>query len=290
MNANIEPDGGRPAERFKTVLVGIPAVEDAAKRPALGLAITLAKAHRCALSLYVFAPPLSPPLPMSTATASVWVARETERLEEMTSSAMRSASNVIASESIDFVAEHAGALFEPRSDRFVLQARVHDVTVLDTADAVDTPQRTIIEDVLFDSGRPVLIVPHHGGKPEPARIVIAWDGSARSARAVKDALPFLVAAEAVVAVSVEGEKDLSRMARGADLAAYLARYGIDCKLATLAAPQRDVAARLRLFVAEEDIDMLVMGAFVHSRFRQALLGGVTQSLLENTPVPLFMAH
>lgn len=290
MNANTKPDGGRPAERFKSVLVGIPAVEDAAKRPALGLAITLAKAHRAALSLYVFAPPLVQPLPMSTATASVWVASETKRLEEMTSSAMRSASDVIARESLDFVAEHAGALFEPRSDRFVQQARVHDVTVLDTADAADTAQRTIIEDVLFDSGRPALLVPRHGGKAEPRRIAVAWDGSARSARAVKDALPFLVAAEAVVAVSVEGEKDLSRMAPGADLAAYLARYAVECKLATLTAPRRDVATRLRLFIAEGDIDMLVMGAFVHSRFRQALLGGVTQSLLEDTPVPLFMAH
>jgi nucleotide-binding universal stress UspA family protein len=290
MNANVKPDGGRLVERFKSVLVGVPAVEDAENQPALRLAITLAKAHRAALSLYVFAPPLSSPLPMSTVTASVWIASETERLEEMTSSAIRSASDVIARESVDFAAEHAGPLFEPRSGRFVQQARVHDVTVLDTIDAADTPQRTIIEDVLFDSGRPAFLVPRHGGTAEPQRIAVAWDGSARSARAVKDALPFLVAAEAVVAVSVEGEKDLSRMAPGANLATYLARYAVECKLATLAAPQSDVAARLRLFVAEEDIDMIVMGAFVHSRFRQALLGGVTQSLLEDTPVPLFMAH
>ena len=52
----------------------------------------------------------------------------------------------------------------------------------------------------------------------------------------------------------------------------------------------DVAARLRLFVAEEDIEMIVMGAFVHSRFREAVLGGVTRSMLEDAPVPLFLAH
>lgn len=290
MKADPKTDADQRREQFKSVLVGIPAVEEAAKRAALELVITLAKAHRAALSLYVFAPPLVQPLPMSTATASVWVANESERLEAMTSSAMRSASDAIARASIDFVAEHPGALFEPRSHRFVQLARVHDVTVLDAAEAADTSQRTIIEDVLFDSGRPVLLVPRHGGKAKPQRVAVAWDGSARSARAVKDALPFLVGAETVVAVSVEGEKDLSRMAPGSDLAAYLARYGVECKLATLAAPQRDVAARLRLFVAEEDIDMIVMGAFVHSRFRQALLGGVTQSLLGEAPVPLFMAH
>jgi nucleotide-binding universal stress UspA family protein len=121
-------------------------------------------------------------------------------------------------------------------------------------------------------------------------VAIAWDGSAASARAVKDALPLLSGAETVVAVTVEGEKDLSGMAPGAELAAYLACHGVDCKLATLVANYRDVGERLRLFVAEEAIEMIVMGAFVHSRLRQTLLGGVTQSLLDRPPVPLFLAH
>lgn len=81
------------------------------------------------------------------------------------------------------------------------------------------------------------------------------------------------------------------MAPGADLDIYLARHGVkDPKLATLTAKYADVAARLRLFVAEEDIDMIVMGAFVHSRLREAVLGGVTRSMLDDCPVPLFLAH
>jgi nucleotide-binding universal stress UspA family protein len=167
---------------------------------------------------------------------------------------------------------------------------VHDVTVLDAASA-GTQGREAMEDALFDSGRPVLVVPKHGGSPRPRRIAIAWDGSARAARAASDALMFLKSAELVVAVTVSGEKDLSRMAPGADLASWLAGHAVpQCKLATLAARRADVAARLRLFVAEEEIDMIVMGAFVHSRFRQAVLGGVTHSLLDDTPVPLFMSH
>ena len=131
---------------------------------------------------------------------------------------------------------------------------------------------------------------HDRGAASPQRIVVAWDGSARCARAVRDALPLLAAASMVVAVTVTGEKDLSRMAPGSDLATYLALHCIDCKLATLVAERRDVAERLRLFVAEEEIDTIVMGAFVHSRFRQAILGGVTSSLLDQPPVQLFMAH
>ena len=81
------------------------------------------------------------------------------------------------------------------------------------------------------------------------------------------------------------------MAPGADLDIWLARRGVrDPKLASLTAKRGDVAESLRLFVAEEDIDTIVMGAFVHSRFREAILGGVTRSLLDDAPVPLFMAH
>ena len=164
------------------------------------------------------------------------------------------------------------------------------MTVLDAAEA-GSQGRAAIEDALFDSGRPVLVVPPHGGKPAPRCIAIAWDGSARAARAVSDALMFLRAADLVVVVTISGEKDLSSMAPGADLDIYLARHGVkDPKLATLTAKYADVAARLRLFVAEEDIDMIVMGAFVHSRFREAVLGGVTRSMLEDAPVPLFLAH
>jgi nucleotide-binding universal stress UspA family protein len=197
---------------------------------------------------------------------------------------------VVGKAGLDVVAEHPHSPFASRSARFVQLARVHDLTILDAADISDTSQRTVVEDALFDSGRPVLLMPRHGGSVRPRRMAIAWDGSARSARAVKDALPLLVSAEAVVAITVEGEKDLSSMAPGADLATYLARHGIECKLATLAAEARDAAERLRLFIAEEEMEMIVMGAFVHSRFRQAILGGFTQTMLDEPPVPLFMAR
>lgn len=289
MNSDIQPSAAH-SEPFSCLLVGVPANEKAKESPALTLATALAKSAQAVLSLYVFAPPLSQPLPMSIATASAWLAEENQRLDKLTAHAMRAASEAISAAGVSLVAEHANSPFASRSDRFVRLARVNDLTVLDAADATDSAQQTTIEDVLFDSGRPLLLVPRHGGVPSPRRIAIAWDGSARSARAVKDALPLLARAETVVAVTVEGEKDLSRMAPGADLATYLARHKIDCKLATLVAQQRDVAERLRLFVTHEDFEMIVMGAFVHSRFRQEVLGGVTQSLLEQAPVPLFMAH
>lgn len=282
---NTDPGkAGSPCGTFRCVLVGIPSVERPAEEPTLAQAIALARACGGAITLYVF------PLPVSPGAASTSFAEEAEKSRKLVEAAMSSASATITQAGLDVMAEYPSSLSESGPGRFVQLARVNDVAIIGVADAFDVARLMAIEDVLFDSGRPLLLVPRHGGAATPRRIVIAWDGSARSARAVKDALPLLAEAETVVAVTVEGEKDLSRMAPGADLAAYLARHGIECRLATLTAKQRDVAQRLRLFVAEEDIDMIVMGAFVHSRFRQAVLGGVTQALLEQPPVPLFMAY
>jgi nucleotide-binding universal stress UspA family protein len=275
----------------RCLLIGIGATPAFVETPALEYAMSLAADCGASLSLYVLAPSPSALLPITAESASVWLENETERLEQQTAATTRAASKLVAQAGIDLVAEHPNAQFETRDARFVQLARVNDLAVLDAADAAGSAGHRVIEDVLFDSGRPVLVVPQFAGNASPRRIAIAWDGSARAARAVKDALPFLIAADLVVAVTITGEKDLSRMAPGADLATYLARHGIkNCKLATLAGTDRDVAARLRLFVAEEDVEMIVMGAFVHSRFREAVLGGVTRSMLDDAPVPLFLSH
>jgi nucleotide-binding universal stress UspA family protein len=191
---------------------------------------------------------------------------------------------------VDVTAEGAHSIWERKDGRFLQLARVNDVTVLDAAHQHSGVARTVIEDALFETGRPVLVVPRAKVSLLPRHIAIAWDGSARASRAVKDAMPFLTAAQRVSVITVTGEKDLSRMAPGADLATYLFRHGIDCRLETLATVHGDVGRALRGFVANEGAELLVMGAFVHARLRQAILGGVTRSLLDECPVPLMLAH
>ena len=121
------------------------------------------------------------------------------------------------------------------------------------------------------------------------RVVIAWYGSAQAARAANDALPFLRAAEAVEIVSVVGEKDLSTSAAGAEFAPHLARHGVNVSVNVLPVVG-DVTEPLRTQVGLFRADMLVMGAYRHSRLQEWFLGGVTQSLLSRSPVPLFLAH
>jgi len=278
------------ASHVRSVLVGIVAKADFTETPALTYAIDLAANCGASLTLYVFAPHSIPSL-AATVTLSAWAEHELEKCRTMISATTLAASELVSGARVDLVAEQTKSPFEPRSERFVHLARTHDIAILDAALDTDLEGHSLIEDALFDSGRAVVVVPRNGGNAAPRRIAVAWDGSARAARAVKEALPFLATADLVVLVTITGEKDLSRMAPGADLAAYLSRHGVkDCKLATLAGAGGDVAARIRLFIAEEDIEMIVMGAFVHSRFREAILGGVTRSLLDGSPVPLLLAH
>ncbi|WP_163272988.1 universal stress protein [Chelativorans alearense] len=277
--------------RPKCVLVGLAAREAFAASPALTYAIALARHHGACLTVCVLPPAFYVPVTRTGGSASAILRSEIERLEETTRQTARSAAELVGKAGVSCIAEHTLSPLEPRTDRLVRLARVNDVAILDAAEAGNDLQKTAIEDVLFDSGRPVLIVPPVGGNAIPRRLAIAWDGSARSARSVADAMPFLQDAETAFVVTVTDEKDLSRMAPGADLATHLLQHGVgEPRLETLAAINGDAAARLRKFVKDESIEMLVMGAFVHSRFRQAILGGVTRSLLDDVPVPLFMAH
>ena len=279
-------------DRFRCVLVGAAAQATFSATAALKYSTELAAHHAACLSLFVFPPAPTALSPMRGGSeAVVWLKHESDQLRRQTSIVSKGAGKLAANAGVKLVTECATSPFEHGDARFVQLARLHDLTILDAAGLGDVAGRTAVEDVLFDSGRPLIIVPAHGRSLAPRRVAIAWDGSARAARAVKDALPLLKAAELVVAVTIAGEKDLSRMAPCADLATYLTRHGIEgCKLAAPTARRADVAAPLRLFVTEEAIDMIVMGAFVHSRFRQAVLGGVTRSMLDETTVPLFMSH
>ncbi|WP_293807271.1 universal stress protein [uncultured Bosea sp.] len=176
------------------------------------------------------------------------------------------------------------------SDRLVAQARVHDLSVLDLEKDAAERDRGLIEAALFDSGRPVIIVPPGCETFAAGRILIAWDGSAGAARTVAEVRPFLKGAEVEI-LSVTGEKDLSRFVAGAELAPHLARHGASVTVRNVAlSGKNDVAETIRQAATDFGADLIVCGAYKHSRLREWLLGGVTQSLLKSTPLPLLMSR
>jgi nucleotide-binding universal stress UspA family protein len=173
---------------------------------------------------------------------------------------------------------------------FARRARVHDLTIFDLeADALSL-SRGFLEEALFNGGAPVLVVPPGCDTFRINNIVVAWDGSAKAARAVSDALPFLKAAQQVEIVCVSGEKDLSGAVPGAELAPHLTRHGIRCTVKDLVAQNGNAGETLRSQASLFRADLMVMGAFVHSRLRQLVLGGVTQSMLKNSSVPIMLSH
>lgn len=173
--------------------------------------------------------------------------------------------------------------------RLSFLARQHDLTILDAEPGEVDIDRELIEAVLFASGRPLIVVPPPIDAFTAHRVMVAWDGGAPAARALNDAMPFLRAAQEVEVVSVVGEKALPPSTDGAEIAPHLARHGVNAKVTELSV-HRNVPETLRNHLSRTRADMLVMGAFRHSRLREWFFGGVTQSLLGRCPVPLFMAH
>lgn len=169
-------------------------------------------------------------------------------------------------------------------------------SVIDTARAADlivagqgNPEHPAdgwrdLESFLFDSGRPILLIPYILREPRPIkRVLIAWNGSREATRATFDALPFLKQAEEVEIFTVDPEETTvqSPTLAGAAIAATLARHGCKVTVATGETNGLPASAVIENRLSDDSIDLLVMGAYTHSRLWEMLFGGVTRTLLNS---------
>lgn len=163
----------------------------------------------------------------------------------------------------------------------VAHARLRDLSIFPVS-VEDTGQRSLIEALIFESGRPVLLLPE-GTSRELATsfdtIVVAWDYSRPATRAVADALPLLGAAKRVHVITVVDEKHLARPRSGVELSKHLARHGVEVAFEEVYAKGRRIGDTLEAYVVERKADLLVMGAYGHSKVREFILGGATNSVL-----------
>jgi nucleotide-binding universal stress UspA family protein len=166
-------------------------------------------------------------------------------------------------------------------------ARLRDLTIMPEQD-----DRWYAEAVMFGSGRPTLILPQKPrSRPfELGTVAVAWDFSRAAARAVSDAMPLLEMAKRVRVVTVLNEKRLDRKHSAEELSKNLSRHGIDVVLDGVDAQGRPIGAVLEAYVASHGVDLLVMGAYGHSRLREFVLGGATKSLLSKPPLPILFSH
>jgi nucleotide-binding universal stress UspA family protein len=158
---------------------------------------------------------------------------------------------------------------------------------------LDGPAREDIEDLLYESGRPVYLVSNAPAGPEAIdRVLLAWNGSREATRAAFDALPFLTAAKEVEIFTVDPAENAmqSRDFCGAEIAATLARHGVKTIVASGYSDGHSVAETLNRRASEIDAGLIVMGAYSHSRLRQRLFGGVTSAMMRGARVPALMSR
>lgn len=174
------------------------------------------------------------------------------------------------------------------------RARYVDLTVIGNELATDGYLfRQVLDGALFQSPAPVLLI--KAGKPvdlSPRIVQIAWNSSLEAARAVRQAMPMLLAAEEVHVVLVDpiATSDAMGEEPGADIATYLARHGVKTIVDVIPAGGRDPADVLRQQAIDINAEMRVMGGYGHSRMRERMFGGVTRSMTEKPEIPVFMAR
>lgn len=177
-------------------------------------------------------------------------------------------------------------------DMLIEHARLRDLTIVPLRDG-DSIEHWYAESIIFGSGRPCMIL------PDPTRytwelaldnIAIAWDFGRPAARAVADALPILQQAGAVRVVTVLHEKPIETTSSNEQLAAHLQMHGVKVGFDTIDANGREIGDLFADYVRSQKIDLLVMGAYGHSRVRDFVLGGATKSMLRQPPLPLFLSH
>jgi nucleotide-binding universal stress UspA family protein len=181
------------------------------------------------------------------------------------------------------------------AETFIQHARHADLAILSQPDPQELPVlgSQFATSILIGSGRPTLLIPYIGPAATLGqRVLVAWDGGREATRALHDALPLLTRARSVTVLSVNPDVSSNggRREPGADISLHLARHGASVTADRTVTGEVSAGDAILADVADNGIDLLVMGAYGHSRLRDFVLGGVTRYMLEHMTVPVLMSH
>ena len=260
----------------------------------LNAAIELSSQINAQLSVVVLAIATLPPLgdyPIGTADA--WLKDRHNDLEALSKRVDRVETMVknadISATVIDEYPEAA------RVARVIgRHARYADATIIGSSLLRnDLLKTTVIDGALFESGRPILIVPpHHKPTLRPKRVLLAWDSGVECTRAAREALDVMASAEEVHVTLVDPDTSsiVNGPEPGADIAAYLAHHGITVDVDRLPSGGTSIADVLKQHATDISAELIVMGGYGHSRTREWIFGGVTRSMIDDPNLPVLMAH
>jgi nucleotide-binding universal stress UspA family protein len=184
-----------------------------------------------------------------------------------------------------------GAHLHGEAEAVAAQARTRDLCLIPVFEG--DGQRDIAEAVIFHSGRPCLLFradeSHLPSRP-PGVAVVGWDASRAAARAMADAIPLLVACGAVRVLTILDDKVAAAPGSGLQAVRHLRTHGANASAVEIQADGRSPGAAIEDYLASAGAELLVMGAYGHSRLREFMLGGATAHMLQAVPGPLLLSH
>jgi len=276
---------------YKNLLVHLDERKSCKKR--LEAAIALAQAHQAHLTgLYIAAEPILPGSLRAEAPPE-FLQMLIEQQKVTMAAAEENFTKTVTKAGLSADCRTTHAISSAIPSIISLHARYADLVVLGQPepDARGEYGAGGAEDVVMGSGRPALIVPYVGAGPTLGKhIMVAWDGGREAARAVADAMPLLENAETVNVIVVNPKSGDHGAEPGADISLHLSRHGIKVDAQHLEVRDMSVTDTILSRAADQDVDLMIMGAYGHSRFREWVLGGVTRQILAQMTVPVLMSH
>lgn len=275
---------------FKDIMLPLPSWPKTVSRPALRRAVGVARLLEAHASCFVSEPTV--PMPVAFRPYSAEVERQLDtRQAEVHATAMaeldafrEEAARAGISHEARPISLPVGGIWEP----VVEHARLAALSVVPFVEG-DDDCAELVQALVFESGRPVLVLPAEGGEEfRIDKVVIGWDFSRAAARAVADAMPLLRRAGSVEIVTISSDKQMPQDASAGEFIAHLARNDVDASLRHVERGRRSVGEALD--EASQGADLLVIGAFGHSRVRDFFLGGATRHVLRKPLVPTFLSH
>lgn len=229
------------------------------------------------------------------AGANAMVLQETiNRAREEADDIEKKARHILENSGIRWGCETGMAQLADVGRHVASRARFADLVVLPQPYGEDkgAELETVVEASMFEGRTPVIILPDDGAVPvAPKRVMIGWNESPEALGAVRAAIPMLQQSDLVHVVVIDPPAHgPNRSDPGGMLSQFLARHGVKVEIDVLSKTMPRVSDVLMRHAADMEADMIVMGAYGHSRFREAILGGATRYMLEQSPLPVFMAH
>jgi nucleotide-binding universal stress UspA family protein len=277
---------------YKTILVHLDAGARSAER--MEFAFALADRYDAHLVGLFALSAIRIPSTIRPDASEILVAEQSRQRAEASGrieAAFRAAASRYGSVKAEWRVSHEDALEAVR-----LNSRYSDLVIVGQHER-DTERATgiapeFVDELVVSCSRPVLLVPYAGHFSGSAkRALVAWNASTEASHAIAGALPLLASAERVnVIVFQAGSPGNHGEEPGADAALYLARHGVKASVSTYGSPGIDIGSQILTRAADLSVDLIVMGAYGHSRLRELVLGGATRTLLESMTAPVLMSH